>query len=533
MRTTIDSRQNNCYNKQKGVTSTIIANYWLFILTEILATLILRIFVFEHYNELFINDSYIFLRYAENMAGGQGLVYNIGEKVLGYSSPLYVVLLAGLKFIFINLSFNIIVFILNLLLFTISSLFLAFLIRNWGIFGMVLFTFYCFYFPYVDAAVDGMGTMLMLTIIISALYAFKKGNMKITYILATLSLVMRPEGALFIAGVLIISFFINKTKPSISTIVICISILLLWLIPTYLYFGNILPNSMTSKSSLFSGSEWSGIHSGIFEKGMMMMFGLSDKIYFSFGHFTRIIIWTASVGFAILFAAGFLKALKGYRDIAVAAIFFILLLLFYSLGSPVRMFSWYTIVPSIIFMLVIMSGTENLLRDKIPVWLQWVSFSAVLLFCVMSIITALPERTNGINHELGKDEKLIKYLDNIAPGIQSIMISDIGYMGYWTNWRIIDGSGLVSPQVLVRKEGEKLSFLSDIFNSEKPDVIYFKVDILHSPVIDENMRFATFRNSTELDNFLDNYKEVSKAEDFAEIFVRKALLTEPNPNFLK
>jgi arabinofuranosyltransferase len=43
-----------------------------------------------------VDDAYIFARYAQNVAQGQGLVFNPGERVEGYSSPLWVLYLGGL-----------------------------------------------------------------------------------------------------------------------------------------------------------------------------------------------------------------------------------------------------------------------------------------------------------------------------------------------------------------------------------------------------------------------------------------------------
>ena len=40
-----------------------------------------------------VDDTYIFLRYAENLASGHGLVFNIGEYVEGFSSPLWMICL--------------------------------------------------------------------------------------------------------------------------------------------------------------------------------------------------------------------------------------------------------------------------------------------------------------------------------------------------------------------------------------------------------------------------------------------------------
>jgi hypothetical protein len=44
-----------------------------------------------------VDDAYITFRYARNLAEGAGLVYNVGERVLGTSAPLFAVLLAGLN----------------------------------------------------------------------------------------------------------------------------------------------------------------------------------------------------------------------------------------------------------------------------------------------------------------------------------------------------------------------------------------------------------------------------------------------------
>ena len=44
-----------------------------------------------------IDDAPITYRYAENLAAGHGFVYNIGERILGTSTPLYTLLLAGLR----------------------------------------------------------------------------------------------------------------------------------------------------------------------------------------------------------------------------------------------------------------------------------------------------------------------------------------------------------------------------------------------------------------------------------------------------
>jgi arabinofuranosyltransferase len=62
----------------------------VFLLVAIVLMIVVRVSPFH-----LIDDSYITFRYAENFAAGHGLVFNIGERVEGYSSTLFLLLLAG------------------------------------------------------------------------------------------------------------------------------------------------------------------------------------------------------------------------------------------------------------------------------------------------------------------------------------------------------------------------------------------------------------------------------------------------------
>src|SRR5580765_5310173 len=45
--------------------------------------------------QFFCDDSYISYRFSQNFAAGHGLVYNVGERVEGYTNFLWVVMLGG------------------------------------------------------------------------------------------------------------------------------------------------------------------------------------------------------------------------------------------------------------------------------------------------------------------------------------------------------------------------------------------------------------------------------------------------------
>ncbi|MEK7327184.1 MAG: hypothetical protein AAB217_18220, partial [Chloroflexota bacterium] len=47
--------------------------------------------------ERMVDDAYITFRYARNQVNGLGFVYNHGDRVMGTTTPLYTLLMAGLS----------------------------------------------------------------------------------------------------------------------------------------------------------------------------------------------------------------------------------------------------------------------------------------------------------------------------------------------------------------------------------------------------------------------------------------------------
>ena len=56
--------------------------------------LVLALLGHLHFANVTIDDAFISFRYAENLVHGRGLVFNVGERVEGYSNFLWTVLLA-------------------------------------------------------------------------------------------------------------------------------------------------------------------------------------------------------------------------------------------------------------------------------------------------------------------------------------------------------------------------------------------------------------------------------------------------------
>ena len=68
------------------------------IATVFIVTVLVRL-LFHYLTEFIYDDAFITFRYAENIAAGHGFVYNVGERVLGVTTPLFTLLLAALAWL--------------------------------------------------------------------------------------------------------------------------------------------------------------------------------------------------------------------------------------------------------------------------------------------------------------------------------------------------------------------------------------------------------------------------------------------------
>jgi len=517
--------RNPCGGKTIGTQSQAWPPWWSAFTLMLTAAVVLRVAVFSTYGGRFVDDAYILMQYAENLALGNGLVYNLGERVIGYSSPLYVVLLAVEKWLAGNLPFNSVVLAVNLLFFVVSCLLCAWLFRGHGVFRWLVCLLFCFYFPFVDATVNGMETMLMLMVVLAVLHTFQKGNIGTSYVLGTIACLVRPEGFLLLGSLVLVSVFSKNRRPSLVAVSACAGILLLWIVPTCVYFGCLLPQSVLAKSSLFAGEQWFGLPSGVLEKGVMLVFGISDQAYFALGTCLRAALWVGTIGAAIMFGAGCARAIRPRSEILVAGLVFLLTWVFYVVGNPLRIFSWYTIVPAMTCAMVVAVGAEGSIRGRVSSRVEVVVLSVAFLACVGTIVAGLPARVHGTKHAAVLYEKLCSDLERVAPEAASIMLSDIGFMGYRTKWRVVDLAGLVAPDVLRTGAGERVPYLGDLIAEEKPDVIYLKGDLLENETIMDGLRYKTFRDALSRERFLEEYSEPREFMHIpAHIFVRKRLL---------
>jgi hypothetical protein len=207
-----------------------------------------------------LDDAFISFRYAENFASGHGIVYNIGERVEGYTSFLWVVLLALGK----TIGFDLIAF----------SKFLGI---GFGVGSLVLLVNAHRFIKNLDSQISSIATLFLgtcgiftpwatsgmeitlfvfLTLLSILLYISNRQTVRnksrwfLLGIVCATSALTRPEGVLFFGVMFIDQLVLNIKLKSKTVIYLTVSFLAIYLpyfIWRYWYYGYMLPNTFYGK----------------------------------------------------------------------------------------------------------------------------------------------------------------------------------------------------------------------------------------------------------------------------------------------
>jgi arabinofuranosyltransferase len=289
--------------------------WFVFIVVISIALALVHTFFFLNY---ITDDAFISFRYLDNFLSGNGLVYNIGERVWGFTNFLWIVMLA--PWVGIGMDPLIVSRILGILC-SSASIFLVMTFyaktmpefRKWSWFsGFYL----AFSGSFVLQSLSGLETsfftlLILLTVRLYEKFLQRPEPRRLFWIGLTsaAAAITRPEG-FFVFGLLLVHF-LSERRTFGSVPWSFISRLLLVFVPItgvysflgYLYYGSLWPNSITAKVG-FSGEQFlRGAH-------YFKVFALNNPILILF------------LALSLVFIK---KAGTVHRLIVEAAVFFVIL----------------------------------------------------------------------------------------------------------------------------------------------------------------------------------------------------------------
>lgn len=223
-----------------------------------------------------LDDAYITFRYAENWANGYGLVYNPGEYVEGYTSFLWVLILAGFHSIGFDtvITAKILCMIfsaLSILLVMCSHHFIPSINQYISVIATLLLGTSGVFIPWSFSGMEVSLFCLLITIqVIFTINATRhQSTLQYFYVglLSSLSIVCRPEGLMLTVFIFLFLIYVNKSLINYAWLknvgpmigIVLITIMMHYGL-RYLYYGDWLPNTYYVKVGFSTAQLMRGFH---------------------------------------------------------------------------------------------------------------------------------------------------------------------------------------------------------------------------------------------------------------------------------
>jgi hypothetical protein len=196
-------------------------------------------------------DFYITLRYAENIAAGRGFVYNVGERVLGTTTPLYALILA----LFLRLHLDPVLGgkLLGILADGFACWCVARLGRAIGRPGAGLAAALCLAVAPTNLvwATKGMEVGLAAAAGVAAWTAWAERRETPAWIAAAVLVLLRIDGAA-LAVVLLAATLVRDRRVPWRGLLAFAALTLPWLAFSIGYFGSPIPTSLRAKMAVYA-----------------------------------------------------------------------------------------------------------------------------------------------------------------------------------------------------------------------------------------------------------------------------------------
>ena len=454
-------------------------------------------------------DAYITFRFAEHWARGLGPVYNPGERVFGFTSPVWTAWLALGALLGIDtfawarlwgfgLSLVALVLFTRLLDCTVSRT------AAW-----LFAVFFAVFAPFSAHAVLGMETSLVVAALAAAATAIEARSPGAGPLLALLALT-RPEGTALAA---LLALRAAPRARWIGAVLVAVALGAL-----ALYYGNPVPQSVLAKAGTYGLGV--RVASLLWLEGFVPAFLaqrwqtlLEAQHLFAMSALTAP---AAVLGLAALFRA------RPWPAIGLIAAGGLLVLAGYVvLGVPY--FGWYFVLPLTGWAIAVAAGLPRVVRSRL-VW-------AALAVYVLSDAGYLARLYEGRNQTEAR--LFVSAADRLAAhsrGSGTVFLEPIGHIGYRTGLTVIDEVGLVSPEV-PRRRRQGPGWYADIVAGRQPDYLVVRP----GPLL-ENRPLAgvaaPFRSIAERDSTLVDYDLVGdppKGPDELVVLVRKSRTSPRRP----
>ncbi len=449
--------------------------------------------IFHALTNFTADDAFITFRYAENLALGEGFVYNKAEPVFGSSTPLYTLLLSMFYIL------TVVPIKASLMISLAASGITAMIIYRFSLLlrmtsmAFVPVIFYILWPRSIVGDSCGMETALFTMLITASFYYQFRSKNFYAIALATMATLCRYEGALLLIIILLVNCFKNRHCVK-SYLSIPAGILLPWFAFCQFYFGSIIPHTITAKLALYTQ--------------------IGGESFLD--HFKYLMAFHNPAGWILLplviWGAIWLNKKQNFGQKEI--LWLVGMILFFTF-SRTHLFFWYIVPIYPIYFLFIGGGFADLRdrfefikKQKVQNLLYGLLIGGLLVGNVPTVISYKTQQKSleAVHKQIG--DYLYAHADESA----KIAAEDIGYIGYYSRKIILDRDGLVSPSAVpYNRSGNYVQLIYDY----KPDWV----------VVSENSPISGFYNSQLFISKYQLKKRYSDGQDISySIFEKKIII---------
>lgn len=420
----------------------------------------------------FTNEDFmITLRCVENLAAGHGLVYNIGERVLGTTTPLYALALGlgaklGLSPVGVGKSLNILADgALCLVVFQwVRSL-------GWERAAMPAAFFVAVNPLHARWAVSGMETSLVTLVGMTAWLAYTHRRYVACYAVLGLLFLLRWD-SLMLTGVLTAAVVWRERRLPWRELLLFALIAAPWVVYATWFYGSPIPVTAASKMAVYAWQHPGPLPQA--HKLLTLLFG--NPAY---------LLSTVCAGI------GLWSVLRGGRGEARNAAFthphphtFLPPLIWLGvywvawLLSKVLLFEWYVVPPLPVWEALAALGAVSV-WERLPNRLTRNAQRALGAALVTALGALGLWRTYYLCDANQRVEELVRkplglWLQGQSRTGDTVMLEPIGYIGYYSQRRVLDVIGLVSPQVIPYWKPGAEAPLLDLAHAFQPEWVVLR-----------------------------------------------------------
>jgi hypothetical protein len=203
------------------------------------------VILFLLFPRVYYDDPFITFRYADNLAHGLGFVYNLGERILSTTTPLFTLLLALFGCFWTDLPS--LANLIGTLSLACGALFIWDMARTWnapvvGWVGLLLY-------PTFTLGLIALGSEIPLYVAfcLGAFAFYVRGRYGLAGLCAALAVLTRPDGIL-VAVILTADYLMRVRRPILwSVVLMFLGLVAAWFVFAWIYFGSPFPITLAVK----------------------------------------------------------------------------------------------------------------------------------------------------------------------------------------------------------------------------------------------------------------------------------------------